>query len=149
MTAIRIIVHSNGTNLEVQEQDPTPVKTEDESGRLARMMRTALGKVERTYGFHVAESPAAPPASIDVGPRTVSLPELPAPTAYDDVNGAPRWYLSRDGLDAAAFITRHEDTSVFTMIRDGGWTADEARALALSILAATDWKQEDDTDGGS
>ncbi|MDE1673780.1 hypothetical protein [Nocardia gipuzkoensis] len=56
MTLIRIYVRSDGAELDVREEETVSLKSEPETARLARIMRRVLGKVERAYGFEVANS---------------------------------------------------------------------------------------------
>ncbi|WP_280186435.1 MULTISPECIES: hypothetical protein [Nocardia] len=175
MTLIRIYVRSDGAELDVREEETVSLKSEPEPARLARIMRRVLGKVERAYGFQLAEHPAPSEDTIEVrrgdgeivdvirgdgetipapAPPPGRLLKFPAPTSWRG-SGEPSWEVHADWRDTTASISptatiNRDDSDIPTIgiyLRDGfsKWTYPEARALALAILAATEWKEEDDT----
>ncbi|WP_280413175.1 hypothetical protein [Nocardia asiatica] len=116
---------------------------------LGKIQYVPLDKLEALRA--TAPAPAAEPDD------SVPFPELPAPTSWRG-SGEPSWEVHADWRDTTASISptapiNRDDADIPTIgiyLRDGvsKWTYPEARALALSILAATEWKQEDDNATG-
>jgi hypothetical protein len=163
MTLIRIYVRSDGAELDVREEETVSLKSEPETARLARMMRRVLGKVERALDFDtpMVSVPAdllSKTQSVDLTALTIApeptaaqVPELPAPSGHRG-SGAPWWRVENKlGLASISptepYNRRDPDTPTITIaIPPGEWKYPEARALALALLAATEWKEQDDDD---
>ncbi|MEU1550250.1 hypothetical protein [Nocardia sp. NPDC005745] len=165
MTLIRIYVRSNGAELDVREEETVSLQSEPETARLARMMRTVLGKVERALGFETRDGTPGitvhrVPAdllskiqSVDLSALTITpepapaqVPELPAPTGRRP-NGAPFWrVLSRAIPEYASVGIGDPDAEgnprISIAVEPGDWSRDDARCIAHAILAATDWKED-------
>ncbi|MFR9773126.1 hypothetical protein [Nocardia sp. SC052] len=99
-----------------------------------------------------APAPGALQVPIEIAASSSAL--LPAPTSWRS-SGEPSWEINADWRDTKASITptapiNRDDSDIPTVgiyLHDevSKWTHPEARALALAILAATEWKGEDDT----
>ena len=149
MIQIRIQVRSDGADTDITEEETVVNMSEPEPVRVARIMRSGLGKVERALGFttdtgiDIDSVPAELLAEIQQVFVPPQMPDLPAPTETAD--GVPTWVGGTCDDEHAYLVRRippnpalHRDTTVYLSTSTGQRTIAEARAFALAILAATE-----------